>query len=172
MHTKGGRGEDANIIIQQFIRFAAKTGGLVGQAAASSGGLPPIVEFLARVTAGLRSGGFSLQNDKVPDVFYGGFRLYVSLLDGNGKAFARITKIAEVTARLVEVVETIENWARRGYTGLVEFTTTITIPNIVAGFTIAVFLTLWRDGDLRILLDIQAPSVRHLANLTTQSISG
>lgn len=121
--------------MRQFIRLAAKTGGLVGQAAAPSGGLPPIVEFLARVAAGLRSGGFSLQNDKVLDVFYGGFRIYVSLLGENGE------EIVEVTARLVEVVETIADWARRGYAGLVEHTTAITIPKIVVGFTMAVVLT-------------------------------
>ncbi|KAI4281089.1 MAG: hypothetical protein L6R38_003951 [Xanthoria sp. 2 TBL-2021] len=71
--------------------LAAKTGGLVGQAAAPSGGLPPIVEFLARVAAGLRSGGFSLQNDKVLDVFYGGFRIYVSLLGENGEEIVEVT---------------------------------------------------------------------------------
>ena len=165
--------QDPNIIIRRFIRLAAQTGGLIGQAASSSGGIPPIIEFLARVAAGLRSGGFTIPNDRVLDIFYGGFRLYVSLRDENGATLAGTTKIAAVTARLVEVVETMEDWARRGYAGLVELTTSLPATSRVAtGLTLALVLTIWRDGGLGVLLDLPAPSVRHLANLITQSVSG
>ncbi|KAI4220150.1 MAG: hypothetical protein L6R36_007829 [Xanthoria steineri] len=167
------RKQDPKIIIRRFIRLAAQTGGLVGQAASSSGGIPPIIEFLTRVAAGLRSGGFTIPKDKVLAIFYGGFRLYVSLRDNNGKALAGITKIAAVTARLVEVVETMEDWARRGYAGLVELTTSLSASSKMAtGLTLALALTIWRDRDVGILLDLPAPSVRHLANLVTQSVSG
>ncbi|CAO1601152.1 hypothetical protein XANCAGTX0491_004816 [Xanthoria calcicola] len=160
--------QDPNIIIRRFIRLAAQTGGLIGQAASSSGGIPPIIEFLARVAAGLRSGGFTIPNDKVLDIFYGGFRLHITLRDGNGKALAGITKIAAITARLVEVVETMEDWARRGYAGLVELITTASLSSKLAtSLTLALVLTIWRDGDLGVLLDLPAPSVRHLANLIT-----
>ena len=165
--------QDPNIIIRRFIRLAAQTGGLISQAASSSGGIPPIIKFLARIAAGLRSGGFTIPNDKVLDIFYGGFRLYVSLRDENGAALAGITKIAAVAARLVEVVETMEDWARRGYAGLVELTTSLPASSKVAtGLTLALVLTIWRDGGLGVLLDLPAPSVRHLANLITQSVSG
>ncbi|KAI4098394.1 MAG: hypothetical protein LQ339_006449 [Xanthoria mediterranea] len=165
--------QEPNIIIRRFIRLAAQTGGLVSQAASSSGGIPPIIQFLARVAAGLRSGGFTTPNDKVLDIFYGGFRLHITLRDGNGKALAGITKIAAVTARLVEVVETMKDWARRGNAGLVELITTASVSSKLAtSFTLALVLTIWRDGDLGVLLDLPAPSVQHLANLITQSISG
>ena len=160
--------QDPNIIIRRFIRLAAQAGGLIGQAASSSGGIPPIIEFLARVAASLRSGGFTIPNDKVLDIFYGGFRLHITLRDGNGKALAGITKIAAVTARLVEVVETMEDWARRGYAGLVELITTASVSSKLAtSLTLALVLTIWRDGDLGVLLDLPAPSVPHLANLVT-----
>ncbi|KAL8995913.1 MAG: hypothetical protein Q9169_004449 [Polycauliona sp. 2 TL-2023] len=138
LSTRQVRGQDIKIIFRRFVKFAAVPAIAVGVSAASSGGIPPILDFLAKVASSLRSHTFFNESSTAIDIFYGGLRLYVSLFDKNGVAVTGITKINEVVTRVIEVVETLAGYARRGYAGFCEGLTPLRIA--VGSFTLGFIL--------------------------------
>lgn len=77
----------------------------------------------------------------------------------NGVVVAGLAKIADVKARLIQFVDTLSNYARRGCEGLyalhvpdIRFGTAGVVGIAGTTFTIVFFLTVWVEGHLGILL--------------------
>ncbi|KAL8670703.1 MAG: hypothetical protein Q9168_004773 [Polycauliona sp. 1 TL-2023] len=138
--------EDIKIIFRRFVRVVGATATAAGGPFAASGGeIPPILSFLANVTASLHSHTFLEPNSSAIDILYGGLRLYISIFDKDGIAVAGITQIPEIINRIIDVLETLADYVRRGYAGLCELMTPFVLSTI-GGVTLGVVFTVWRDG--------------------------
>ena len=100
------------------MKFSPETGELIAGHVATSRRRTPVIGFLTRVSQGLHADRFLTEDDKVLDVYHGKLRIYTYMQDENGLVVAGLAKIAGVKAGLLQIVDRLSDYARRGYEGL------------------------------------------------------